>query len=101
MILCSSKYNISENFEMNMNIMYLTAKDVAIEKKKIKIVIFEDSMNENILKLFNFEMIIILIKIAWQQKMKTTTNKFNKLSNKTSEENDVNFEKCFLQQQCE
>ena len=33
--------------------------------------------------------------------MKTTTNKFNKFSNKASEENDVNFEKCFLQQQCE
>ena len=30
--------------------------------------------------------------------MKTTTNKFNKLSNEASEENDVNFEKCFLQQ---
>ena len=33
--------------------------------------------------------------------MKTITNKFNKLSNETSEKNDVNFEKCFLQQQCE
>ena len=33
--------------------------------------------------------------------MKATTNKFNKLSNEASEKNDVNFEKCFLQQQCE
>ena len=43
--------------------MYLTVKDVAIEEKKIKIIIFEDSMNKNILKLFDFEMIIILMKI--------------------------------------
>ena len=63
MILCSSKYNAFENFKTNMNIMYLTAKNVAIEEKKIEIVIFEDSMNENILKLFNSEMIIILMKI--------------------------------------
>ena len=84
-----------------MNIIYLIAKDVAIKKKKIEIVIFENSMNENILKLSDSEMIIILIKIAWQQKVKTTINKFNKLSNEISEENDVNFEKCFLQQQCE
>ena len=33
--------------------------------------------------------------------MKATTNKFNKLSNEVSEEDDVNFEDCFLQQQCE
>ena len=32
--------------------------------------------------------------------MKATTNKFNKLSNEASEENDVNFKKYFLQQQC-
>ena len=63
-MLCSSKYNVFENFEASMNIMYLTAKDVAIEKKKIEIVIFEDSMNEDILKLFDFEMIIISMKIA-------------------------------------
>ena len=86
---------------MSMNIIYLTAKDVAIEKKKIEIVIFENSMNENIFKLFDFEMIIISMKITWQQKVKITTNKFNKLSNEASEENDVNFKKCFLQQQCE
>ena len=30
--------------------------------------------------------------------MKTTTNKFNKLSNEANEKNDVNFKKCFLQQ---
>ena len=64
MILCSSKCNIFENFETNMNIMYLIAKGVAIEKKKIKIVIFENLMNENILKLFDSEMIIILMKIV-------------------------------------
>ena len=44
--------------------MYLTAKDVAIEKKKIEIVIFENSINENILKLPDSEMIIISMKIA-------------------------------------
>ena len=84
-----------------MNIMYLIAENVAIEKKKIEIVIFKNLMNENIFKLFDFEIIIILMKIVWQQKVKTTINRFNKLSNEASEENDVNFEKCFLQQQCE
>ena len=63
MILCSLKCNVFENFKMNMNIMYLTAKNVAIEEKKIKIDIFENSMNENIFKLFDSEMIIILMKI--------------------------------------
>ena len=43
--------------------MYLTAKDVAIEKKKIEIIIFENLMNENIFKLFDSEMIIISMKI--------------------------------------
>ena len=62
-MLCSLKCNISENFEMNINIMYLTAKSVAIEKKKIEIIIFENSMNEDIFKLFDFKMIIILMKI--------------------------------------
>ena len=33
--------------------------------------------------------------------MKATANKFNKLLNETNEENDVNFEECFLQQRCE
>ena len=32
-ILCSLKCNIFEDFEINMNIMYLIAEDVAIEKK--------------------------------------------------------------------
>ena len=77
--------------------MYLIAKNVAIEEKKIKVVIFENSMNEDILKLSDFKIIIISMKIAWQQKIKITINKFNKLSNEASEENDVNFEKCFLQ----
>ena len=63
MILCLSKYNISEDFEMNMNIMYLIAKSVAIEENKIEIVIFKDLMNENILKLFDSKMIIISMKI--------------------------------------
>ena len=63
MILCLSKCNVFKNFEMNTNIIYLTAKNVAIEKKKIKIVIFKNLMNENILKLSDFEMIIILMKI--------------------------------------
>ena len=76
--------------------MYLIAKDVAIKKKKIEIVIFQNSINENILKLFDFEIIIILMKIVWQQKVKATANKFNKLSNEINEENNINFEKCFL-----
>ena len=63
MILCSSKCNAFENFKVNINIMYLIAKDVAIEKKKIKIVIFKNLMNESIFKLFDSEMIIILMKI--------------------------------------
>ena len=84
-----------------MSIMYLTAKDVAIEEKKIEIVIFENSMNKSIFKLLDSEIIIISMKITWQQKIKATANKFNKLSNEASEENDVNFEECFLQQQCE
>ena len=62
-MLCSSKCNIFENFEANMNIIYLTAKDVAIEKKKIEIVIFKDLMNESIFKLSDSEMIIISMKI--------------------------------------
>ena len=62
-ILCSSKCNVFENFEASMNIMYLIAKGVAIEEKKIKIDIFEDLMNENILKLLDSEMIIISMKI--------------------------------------
>ena len=81
--------------------MYLTVKDVAIEEKKIKVVIFENSMNENIFKLPDLKMIIISMKTAWQQKVKTIVNKFNKLLNEASEEDDVNFEKYFLQQQCE
>ena len=63
MILCLSKCKTFEDFEMNMNIMYLIAKDVAIEEKKIKIDIFKNSMNENILKLSDFEIIIISMKI--------------------------------------
>ena len=83
---------------MNISIMYLTAKDVAIEEKKIKIIIFENSMNKSIFKLFDSEIIIILMKITWQQKVRTIINKFNKLSNEASKENDVSFKKCFLQQ---
>ena len=63
-MLCSSKCNVFENFEMNMNIMYLTAKNIAIEEKKIEIVIFENLMNEDIFKLSDLKMIIILIKIV-------------------------------------
>ena len=29
--------------------------------------------------------------------MRATTNKFNKLSNKASEKDDMNFKECFLQ----
>ena len=63
-ILCLSKYNVLKNFETNMSIMYLIAKNVAIEEKKIEIVIFENSTNENIFKLSDFEMIIISMKIV-------------------------------------
>ena len=58
-------------------------------------------MNESILKLSDSEMIIISMKIVWQQKIRAIANKFNKLSNEASEENNVNFEECSLQQQCE
>ena len=84
-----------------MNIMYLIAKSVAIEEKKIEVDIFEDSMDENILKLSDSEVIIVSMKIAWQQKVKATANKLNRLSNEVSEKDDVNFEELFLQQQCE
>ena len=43
--------------------MYLIAKNVAIEEKKIEINIFENLMNEDILKLLDLEMIIISMKI--------------------------------------
>ena len=64
MILCLLKCNVSENLEASMNIMYLIAKNVAIEKKKIKIVIFKNLMNEDIFKLFDFKIIIISMKIT-------------------------------------
>ena len=99
-MLCSSKCNVSENFEADINIMYRTAKSITSEEKKIEIIIFDDLMNENILKLSDFEMIMILMKIVWQQKMKAIANKFNKLSNETIEEDEMRFEKCSLQQQC-
>ena len=57
-------------------------------------------MNEDILKLFNSEMIIILIKIAWQQDVKAIANKLNKLSNEAIEEDEMKLEECSLQQQC-
>ena len=64
MILCSLKYNVSENSKANINIMYLITKSVAIEKKKFEIVIFENLMNEDIFKLFGSEIIIISMKIT-------------------------------------
>ena len=96
MMLCSSKCNVSEDFEANMNIMYWTAKNIAIEKK-IKVIIFKNSINEDILKLFISKMIIILIRIVWQQNVKITAIKFNKLSNEAIEENKIKLEECFLQ----
>ena len=54
-------------------------------------------MNEDILKLFNSKIIIISIKITWQQNVKATVNKFNRLSNEAIEEDEMKFEKCFLQ----
>ena len=97
MMLCLSKYSVFEDFKANMNIMYRTAKNIAIEKK-IEVVIFENSINENIFKLSDSEMIIISIKIIWQQDVKATTNKLNKLSNEAIEKDEMKFEKCFLQQ---
>ena len=64
MMLCSSKCNVFEDFEASMNIIYLIAKNVAIEEKKIEIVIFENLMNESIFKLSDLEMIIISMKIV-------------------------------------
>ena len=54
-------------------------------------------MNEDILKLFDSEIIIILIKITWQQNIKATANKLNRLSNEAIEENKMKFEKYSLQ----
>ena len=65
-MLCLSKCNVFENFEANINIIYLIAKDVAIKEKKIEIIIFENLINEDIFKLFDSEIIIILMKITWQ-----------------------------------
>ena len=62
-MLCSLKCNVFKDFEANMNIMYQTAKNIAIEEK-IEIIIFENLMNENIFKLSDLKMIIILIKIV-------------------------------------
>ena len=97
MILYSSKCNASENFEADINIMYRTIKNITNEKEKIEVVIFDDSMNENILKLFDSEMIMILMKIVWQQEMRAIANKFNKLSNETIEEDEIKLEECSLQ----
>ena len=63
MILCSSKCNASENFKADINIMYRTAKNITNEKKEIKVFIFDDLINESILKLFDFKMIMISMKI--------------------------------------
>ena len=64
MMLCSSKCNALKNFKANINIMYRTAKNIMNEKKEIKIVIFDDSMNKSILKLSDSEMIMISMKIV-------------------------------------
>ena len=80
--------------------MYRTAKNITNEEKEIKVIIFDDSMNENILKLSDSEKIIILMKIVWQQEMKAIANKFNKLSNEAIEEDEMKLEECSLQQQC-
>ena len=44
--------------------MYRTAKNITDEEKEIEIIIFDDSMNEDIFKLLDFEMIMILMKIV-------------------------------------
>ena len=64
MILCSSKCNASENFETNINIIiYRIAKSITSEEKEIKVIIFDDLIKKDILKLFDSKMIIISIKI--------------------------------------
>ena len=63
-MLCSSKCNASKNLEADISIMYRTAKNITNEKKEIEVVIFDDLMNENILKLSDSEMIMILMKIV-------------------------------------
>ena len=63
-MLCSSKCNVSKNFETDISIIYRTAKNITSEKKEIEIIIFDNLMNENIFKLFDFEMIMILMKIV-------------------------------------
>ena len=99
MMLYLSKCSVFKDFETNMNIIYWIAKNIAIEKK-LQVVIVENLMNEDIFKLSDSKMIIISIKIVWQQNVKATINKFNKLSNEAIEEDEMKFEKCFLQQQC-
>ena len=64
MILCSSKCNVSKNFETDMNIMYRTTKNITSEEEKIEVVIFDDLMNEDIFKLSDSEMIMISMKIV-------------------------------------
>ena len=44
--------------------MYRTAKSITNEEKEIEVIIFDHLMNENIFELFDFEMIIILMKIV-------------------------------------
>ena len=63
-MLCSSKCNVLKDFEADMSIIYRTAKNITNEEKKIEVVIFDDSMNESILKLSDPEMIMILMKIV-------------------------------------
>ena len=64
MMLCSSKCNVSENFKADINIMYRITKNITNEEKKIEIIIFDDLMNESILKLSDSEMIMISMKIV-------------------------------------
>ena len=63
-MLCSLKCNASENFEANINIMYQTAKKISSEEKEIEVIIFNNLMNEDILKLSDSEIFIILMKIV-------------------------------------
>ena len=63
-MLCSSKCNALKDFKVNINIIYRTAKSITSKEKEIEVVIFDDSMNENIFKLSDSEMIMILMKIV-------------------------------------
>ena len=63
-MLYSSKCNISEDFKTDMNIMYRIIKNIASEEEEIEVIIFNDSRNKSIFKLFDSKIIISSMKIV-------------------------------------